>query len=176
VTRVGLALALPLLLLAGCSDEEPDAPDAADPPAASDIAYPDEGVDLVDQPDLKGVYADALQVYVDFERGRRLAAREGVENRLLVFNATGKVSGPIKEAAEDSGGGYDGTVTLEFLSAKPRDTVLRLDVCVDGTALEVPDDAPALLGEATRAPQRVEVSNLTGPWRVTEVEAVGGSC
>ena len=179
MTRAGLvALALPLALLAACGDTGSEDPTEAgqSPPAGSDIAYPDEGVDVVGEPELKGVYAEALQVYVDFERGRRLAAREGTDNELLSFNATGNVSRPIKAAAEQLGGGYDGTVTLEFTAAQPRDTVLRLDVCVDATALEVPDGAPAVLGGATRAPHRVEVSNLTGPWRVTAVQALDGDC
>lgn len=175
MTRARLvAIALPLLLLTGCGDDEPATDDS--PPAGSDIAYPAEGVDVVDRPELKGVYADALQVYVDFERGRRLAAREGTDNELLSFNATGGLARPIREAAKSLGGGYDGTVTVEFLSAQPRDTVLRLDVCIDATALEVPEGAPAVLGSATRQPARVEVSNLTGPWRVTDVKGVGGGC
>jgi len=51
-----------------------------------------------------------------------------------------------------------------------------LDICVDATQLAVPDGAPALLGEATRAPQRFRVTNILGPWRVTRAESVAGSC
>jgi hypothetical protein len=54
--------------------------------------------------------------------------------------------------------------------------VLQLDVCVDGTGLVVPDGAPPLLGESTRSPQRIEVTNIVGPWRVTKVEPGDGSC
>lgn len=177
------ALAVPLLLLAGCGGDDDPSADAGDPSAApsssSGVDHPAEGVDLVDPPELEGVYADALQVYVDFERGRRLAAREGAANELLTFSAVGGVADPVVAAAERLGAGgaaYDGTVVLEFRSARPRDTVLLLDVCVDGTGLDVPDGAPAVLGTASRAPQRVTVANLSGPWRVTKVQELGGSC
>ncbi|MDZ5622777.1 hypothetical protein [Nocardioides bizhenqiangii] len=182
--RLALALALPLLIAAGCAE---DGPDAADPSAAStatadesqleDIDYPDEGVDLVDRPELEGAYQQALQTYVDFERGRRQAAREGEVGRLLSLNGTASVVDPYREAfAAYSDGTYDGDVVIEFLEARPRDTVLRLDICVDATRLVVPDGAPTQLGEATRAPQRIEVTNILGPWRVTEVASVDGSC
>lgn len=177
-----LPLVVPLLLGAGCADE-PTAGDAADPDTSEtsetsgEIDYPDEGVDLVDPPELEGVYQEALQTYVAFERGRRLAAREREVGRLLTFNATARVADPYRAAlAAHDGGSYDGDVAIEFLAAKPRDSVLVLDICVDATALLVPDGAPTQLGEATRSPQRIEVSNIVGPWRVTAAESVDGSC
>ncbi|UMG93800.1 hypothetical protein [Nocardioides sp. TF02-7] len=176
------ALAVVPLLLAGCGDDEPSAPgdgqEASAPSGDDGIDYPDEGVDLAHEPDLEGVYADALQVYVDFERGRQLAAREGGANELLTFSAVGAVADRVVAAAErlgDEGATYDGTVVLEVRSAKPRDTVLRLEVCVDGSELDVPAGAPALLGTADRVSQQVTVTNLSGPWRVTKVEP-RGSC
>ena len=54
--------------------------------------------------------------------------------------------------------------------------MLRIDICVDATRLLVPDGAPTVLGEATRAPQRIEVTNIEGPWRVTKAESLDGSC
>lgn len=177
--RIALALVLPLLLVAGCADEEPTADDpAGSGSSAAEIDYPEEGVDLVDPPELKGVYQQALQTYVDFERGRRLAAREGKVGRLLSFNAIARVSDPFREALAAYGGTttYDGDVVIEFLDAKTRDSVLVLDICVDATALRVPDGAPTQLGEATRAPQRIEVTNIVGPWRVTRAESVDGTC
>lgn len=182
--RTGVAAtAASLLLLAACGDDSASDDRADDPPddtassPAADVDYPDEGVDLAGRPELKGAYAQALQVYVDFERGRRLAAREAAGNELLSFSATGKVADPITAAAEQLGDAtYDGTVVVEFVSAKPRDTVLLLDVCLDGTGLEVPDGAPAVLGAAGRTPQRVQVANLSGPWRVTRVAPGSGSC
>ncbi len=176
--RIALALVLPLLLVAGCADEEPTADDpGGSGSSTAEIDYPAEGVDLVDPPDLKGVYQQALQTYVDFERGRRLAAREGKVGRLLSFNAIARVSDPFREAlAAYAGGTYEGDVVIEFLDAKTRDSVLVLDICVDATALAVPDGAPTQLGEATRSPQRIEVTNIVGPWRVTRAESVDGSC
>ncbi len=175
--RLALALVLPLLLVAGCSEDEPNPPDEAASSAAPDVDYPDEGVDLVDRPELKGAYEKALQTYVDFERGRRQAAREGAVGRLLSFNATAPVVDPYRKAiAAYPDGRYDGDVAIEFVAARPRDTVLVLDICVDATQLAVPDGAPALLGEATRAPQRIQVTNILGPWRVTKAESVAGSC
>lgn len=181
--RTGLAAAVvPLALLAACGDDDASPADSAggsapSSPAAADVDYPDEGVDLVEPPELKGVYAEALQVYVDFERGRRLAARDGAPNELLSFNATGAVADPIAAAAKKLGDAtYDGVVSVEFVSAMPRDTVLVLDVCIDGTGLEVPPGAPAGLGAATRSPQQVHVTNLSGPWRVTKVTPGSGAC
>ena len=175
--RLAVALVLPLLVLTACDDEGPKGPEDAGSPTVADIDYPDEGVDLVDRPELKGVYQQALQTYVDFERGRRLAAREGKVGRLLSFSATARVVDPYREAlAAYAGEPYDGDVVIEFLGVQTRDSVLRIDICVDATALEVPDDGPTLLGEATRAPQRIEVTNIVGPWRVTEAEPVDGSC
>jgi hypothetical protein len=171
------ALAVPLLLVAGCTEDEPGGSDeASSPSAAVEADYPDEGVDLVDRPELEGAYDKALQTYVRFERGRRLAAREGEVGDLLAFNAVASVVDPYREALAGDADAYDGDVVIEFLDARPRDTVLVLDVCVDATGLVVPDGAPALLGEATRAPQRIEVTNIVGPWRVTRVEPVDGSC
>lgn len=176
--RLALALVLPLLLVAGCSEDEPNPPDqAAASPSAPDVDYPGEGVDLVDRPELEGAYEKALQTYVDFERGRRQAAREGAVGPLLSFNATASVVDPYRKAiAAYADGRYDGDVAVEFLAARPRDTVLVLDICVDATQLVVPDGAPTLLGEATRAPQRIQVTNILGPWRVTKAEPVAGSC
>gem|GEM_PF-6612668 len=181
VVPVLLPVLLPLLLLVGCADDEPTADDPANPAdggsTSAEIDYPAEGVDVVDPPELKGVYQRALQTYVDFERGRRLAAREGEVGRLLSFNATARVVDPYREAlARYNGGTYDGDVAIEFLGARTRDSVLVLDICVDATALLVPDGSPTQLGEATRAPQRIEVTNIVGPWRVTAAEPVDGSC
>jgi hypothetical protein len=181
--RASALLAAPLLLLAACStDEEPT---TADPSAtssatapATDVDYPEEGVDLVGTPELKGVYQEALQTYVDFERGRRLSAREGRIDRMLAFNATAAVVDPYRKALEAYGdrGTYAGDVTIEFVAAQPHGDRLLLDLCVDATALQVPDGAPTQLGEATRAPQHVEVTNIVGPWRVTRAESIDGTC
>ena len=119
--RLALALVLPLLLVTGCSEDEPNPPDEAASPSAPDVDYPGEGVDLVGRPELKGAYAQALQTYVDFERGRRLAAREGAVGRLLSFNATASVVDPYRKAfAAYTDGRYDGDVAIEFLAARPR--------------------------------------------------------
>lgn len=183
--RLAPALAVPLLLVAGCAEDEPGAGDDSGSPttatgsssSAAEIDYPDEGVDLVSRPEMEGAYDKALQTYVNFERGRRQAAREGEVGRLLSFNATASVVDPYREAlAAYSGGRYDGEVAIEFLDFKPRDLVLRIDICVDATQLVVPDGAPTQLGEATRAPQLVDVTNIEGLWRVTKVEPVDGSC
>lgn len=183
--RCALAvLAVPLLLVAACAegDRPADEPDASDESSGSapagEVDYPDVGVDLVGLPELPGVYERALQTYIDFERGRRLAARTGEVGRLLSFNATASVVDPYREAlaAYADRGTYGGDVVIEFLDVRPRDSVLRLDLCVDATALLVPDGAPTQLGEATRGPQRIEVTNLVGPWRVTRAEPVDGSC
>lgn len=172
--------ALLVVSLAGCAENGPaDAdPATADGASTPAVDYPDEGVDLVDRPEAEGVYEQALQTYVDFERGRRQAAREGRVGRLLSFNATASVVDPYRAAlaAYADGGTYDGDVAIEFTGLRPRDLVLTIEVCVDATALEVPEGAPTLLGEATRAPQRIQVSNLVGPWRVTKVQPLDGSC
>ena len=184
LAHAALALALPLALalMAGCSEDEPDGSRAA---GASDTAsadatvdHPEEGLDLVDRPEPEGVYQRALQTYVDFERGRRQAAREGRLTNLLSFNATAPVVDPYRRAlrAYAGRGTYDGVVAVEFLDLRPRDQVLTIDVCVDATRLVVPDGAPTLLGEATRARQQVKVSNIVGEWRVTRVEQLDGSC
>ncbi|MEZ0577904.1 hypothetical protein [Nocardioides sp. MH1] len=181
--RTAVPSALLLLLLAGCStpDDEPTA-DGPSSSATSDAAdeadYPDEGVDLVGTPELEGVYARALRTYVDFERGRRLTAREGRVSRLLSFNATARVVDPYREAlrAYDGRGTYAGDVTVEFVRAEPHGDRLLIDVCIDATQLQVPDGAPTQLGEATRAPEHVEVTNIVGSWRVTGVDPVDGSC
>ncbi|KAA1428397.1 hypothetical protein [Nocardioides antri] len=174
------ALAVPLAVLAGCAGEDPagsDGTDAADPSSAADVDYPEVGLDLADAPELEGVYQQALQTYVDFERGRRLAAREGEVSRLLSFNAVADVVDPYREAfAAYDGGTYAGDVVVEFLEARPRGDVLRLGICVDATALVVPDGAPTILGEPTRSPQQVDVTNIEGLWRVTRAEPVDGSC
>ncbi len=175
--RLALALTLPILLVAGCSEDEPDRGTGSSSPSVPVIDYPEEGVDLVDRPEMEGAYEKALQTYVDFERGRRQAAREGTVGPLLSFNATGSVVDPYRKAvAAYAEGPYDGDVTIEFLGARPRDTVLVLDICVDATQLVVPDGAPVVLGDTTRAPQRIQVTNIVGPWRVTKVESVDGSC
>lgn len=179
--RLALALALPLLLVAGCGEDEPGADDASSStavePPPDEVDYPEEGLDLVDRPELEGAYDRALQTYVDFERGRRLAAREGRIGRLLLFNGVASVVDPYRDAfAAFTDGTYDGDVVIGFLDVRPRDTVLRIDICVDATRLLVPDGAPTVLGEATRAPQRIEVTNLEGPWRVTKAESLDGSC
>ena len=179
--RVIAASVVPLLLLAGCSsaDNEPKTSGPSVTSSATDtVDYPDDGLDLVGTPDLPGVYAKALQTYVDFERGRRLTAREGRVNRLLSFNATARVVDPYREALRAYGdrGTYGGDVTVEFVGARPRGDRLLIDLCVDATRLQVPDGAPTQLGEATRAPQHVEVTNFVGPWRVTRAEPVDGSC
>ena len=49
-------------------------------------------------PSWRAPTSEALQTYVDFERGRRLAAREGAVGRLLSFNATASVVDPYREA------------------------------------------------------------------------------
>lgn len=177
--RLGLALIVPLLLVTGCAD---DGPEAAEGPESSttptvEVDYPDEGVDLADRPEVEGAYETALQTYVDFERGRRQAAREGAIGELLSFNATADVVDPYREAlAAFPGGTFGGDVVIDFLDVEPRDLVLQIDVCVDATRLVVPAGAPTLLGEATLAPQRIEVTNIEGPWRVTRAEPVEGSC
>lgn len=183
--RLALALTLPFLV-AGCSDDAPGEPEgspsstvASGEPTADQPDYPAEGVDLVDLPELAGVYQQGLQTYVDFERGRRLAAREGKVGRLLAFNATADVVDAYRAALRSSGpadGSYDGEVVVEFLDARPRDSVLRLEVCVDGTGLVVPETAPAVLGEATRALQQIEVTFIEGVWRVTRAEVADDSC
>ncbi|KAA1419458.1 hypothetical protein F0U44_13585 [Nocardioides humilatus] len=175
------ACATTLLLLAGCStaDDEPRDPDSSDPTsAAPDVDYPDDGLDLVDSPQLKGVYQDAIQTYIDFERGRRLTAREGRVTRLLAFSALADVVAPYRAALKAYGdrGTYSGDVTVEFISAQPHGDRLLLDVCVDARMLVVPDGAPTQLGEGTRAPQHIEVSNIVGPWRVTKAVPIDGSC
>lgn len=180
--RLALVLAVPLLLVAACSnEEEPNSTKGSASPSAvetdHEIDYPEDGVDLVDPPALEGVYQRGLQTYVDYERGRRLAARDGKVGRLLSFNATARVVDPFRKAlASYDGPPYDGDVVIEFLDAQTRDSLLRIDVCVDATALQVPDGAPALLGEATRTPQRIDVTNIEGLWRVTRAEPVDGSC
>ena len=183
------ALVVPLLLLAGCADDED--PQAADPTGSAesgpesgpesstaDVDYPEVGLDLVDLPELKGVYQQALQTYVDFERGRREAARTARLGRLLSFNATAPVVDLYRRAlvAFSDRGTYDGVVVIEFLELQTRDQVLTIDVCVDATQLVVPDGAPTLLGEATRVPQRIKVTNIVGAWRVTRFEQLDGSC
>ena len=176
--RFALALALPVLLVAGCASDEPGAEEEPTPgPTDHEIQYPEEHVGLVDRPELKGAYEQALQTYVDFERGRRLAALDGKVGRLLSFNATARVVDPYRKAlASYDGDTYDGNVLVEFLDARTRDTVLLLDICVDATGLVVPDGAPPVLGEATRAPQRIQVTNIVGPWRVTRAEPADGPC
>jgi hypothetical protein len=181
--RLALVLAVPLLLVVGCSNEdEPNSPRSSGSPSAveteDEVDFPDEGVDVVDPPDLKGVYQQGLKTYVDFERGRRLAARAGRVGQLLAFNATADVVDPYRKAvaSSDLSTPYDGDVAIEFLDAQTRGSVLRLDVCVDGTALQVPDGAPTLLGEAVRAPQRIDVTFIEGVWRVTRAAPVDGSC
>ena len=182
--RQALLLAVPLFLVAACSDgdEEPSGTKDSGSTAASteavEIDYPEEGVDLVDRPDLPGVYQRGLQTYVDFERGRRLAARDGKIGRLLSFNATSGVVDPYRQAVRslDATAAYDGDVVIEFLDVQTRDSLLRVDICVDATGLQVPAAAPALLGEATREPQRIDVTNIEGLWRVTRAEPVDGSC
>lgn len=179
--RAPVLLVVLLLLLGGCSAGD-DSPTTAGPSATAstsdDIDYPDEGVDIVGAPELDGVYRRALQTYVDFERGRRLTAREGRVDRMLAFNATSEVVDPYREAlrAYGEGGAYTGDVTVELLDVRPHGDRLLIDVCVDATDLVVPDGAPTQLGEATRAPQHVEVTNILGPWRVTRAESVDGSC
>ncbi len=179
--RLALALALLLPFVAGCGEDERESDGASSSsavePGAADVDYPEEGLDLVDRPELEGAYDRAMQTYVDFERGRRLAAREGRIGRLLLFNGVASVVDPYRDAfATYAGGTYDGDVVIEFLDVRPRDTVLRIDICVDGTRLLVPDGAPTVLGEATRAPQRIEVTNIEGPWRVTKAQSLDGSC
>jgi hypothetical protein len=184
--RLALALIVPILLVSGCADDEPSGEPSGDKAESTssgssspmtEVDYPDEGLDLVDPPEVQGAYAKALQTYVDFERGRRLAAREGRIGPLLRFSAVAPVVDPYRKAlASYGGGGYDGDVAVEFLDVRPRDLALVLDVCVDATQLVVPGGAPTLLGEPTRAPQRIEVRNLEGPWRVTKAERVDGSC
>lgn len=174
------ALVVPLVL-AGCADDEPDradpTPGSPTGSATPTIEYPAEGVDLKGTPALEGVYQRAMQTYIDFERGRRQAARDGAVGRLLTFNAVADVVDPYREALRNFGrGGYAGDVAIEFLGAAPRGSRLLLEVCVDGTLLEVPDGAPTLLGEPTRAPQQVDVTNVEGLWRVTRAEPVDGSC
>ncbi len=176
-------LAVPSLLVVACGngDEEPAGTKSSGAPTdvvtEDEIDYPEDGVDLVDPPVLEGVYQRGLQTYVDFERGRRLAARDGRVGRLLSFNATARVVDPYRAAlASYDSSSYDGGVVIEFLDAQARGNVLRIDICVDATALQVPDAAPVLLGEATRAPQRVDVSNIEGLWRVTRAEPVDGTC
>lgn len=179
--RASALTVVPLLLLGACTTHA-DQPTTADPsttPSASDaVDFPDEGVDLVGTPELKGVYAKALETYIDFERGRRLTAREGRVDRMLAFNATSDVVDPYREALRAFGdrGTYEGDVTVEFLDAQPHGDRLLIDVCVDATALDVPDGAPTQLGEATRAPEHVVVTNIVGPWRVTSADPVDGSC
>ena len=178
--RLTALLALPLLL-AACASEDArptTSPSATTASSATSVDHPDEGVALVGTPELKGVYARALRTYVDFERGRRLTAREGRIDRLLAFNATGEVVDPYRQALRAYGdrGTFAGDVTIEFVRAQPHGDRLLLDLCVDATALEVPEGAPTLLGEATRAPQHVVITNIVGSWRVTQVESVDGSC
>ncbi|WP_183093072.1 hypothetical protein [Nocardioides stalactiti] len=174
-------------LVAGCSstgDTADEPADASDPASTSTDAstdttvdYPEEGVDLVEPPAVEGAYRQALQTYVDFERGRRLAARTGDITDLLALSAVAAVVDPYREAIKAyAGAPYAGDVRIEFLRVEPRDTVLVIDLCVDATDLVVPDDAPTQLGEATRAPQRVEVRNYEGPWRVSKAVPVDGSC
>lgn len=182
--RLPLLLAVPLLMVAACSNGDEELEGTKSSAASTvveteqEVDYPEDGVDLVDPPILEGVYRRALQTYVDFERGRRLAARDGRVGRLLSFSATAPVVDPYRAAltSYDSAGSYAGDVVVEFLDAQPRGRVLRIDVCVDATALQVPDGAPVLLGEATRAPQQVDVSNIEGLWRVTRAEPVDGTC
>ncbi len=185
--RLALALAVPLLFVAGCSGDKPDAVDDAGSSTTAtatetatgtaEVEYPAEGLDLIDRPTMEGAYERALQTYIDFERGRREAAREGKVGRLLSFNGTASVVDPYRRAVTTyADGGYDGVVAIEFLDARTRDTVLVIDICVDATELVVPDRAPALLGEATRAPQRIQVTNIVGPWRVTKAAPVDGTC
>ena len=179
-----MLIAVPLLLAAACSDEEPAAPRSGPPadtgdtgsPTVADVDYPEDGVDLVDPPELKGVYQRALQTYVDFERGRRQAARVGKVGRLLAFNATADVVDPYRKALASGSSSYDGDVVIEFLGAQTRGNRLRLDVCVDATALVVPAASPTLLGQATRAPQQIDVTNFEGLWRVTRAEPADGTC
>ncbi|PWN01999.1 hypothetical protein DJ010_15805 [Nocardioides silvaticus] len=185
--RLAALLAASLLVVTACTDDGSDEPGGTttdlspltSPTAdATDVDHPAEGVDLVDPPTLEGVYQRALQTYVDFERGRRLAARTGKAGRLLSFNATADVVDPYRRALRTApaAASYDGLVVVEFVDVQPRGRKLRLDLCVDATGLDVPDGAPAVLGEATRAPQQVDVSNIEGLWRVTRAEPVDGSC
>lgn len=186
-TRLAPLLLLSLLVATACTDDASDDPGDSTTdlspitsPTAdeTDVDHPAEGVDLVDPPTLEGVYRRALQTYVDFERGRRLAARTGKPGRLLSFNATADVVDPYRKALRSAAAGssYDGLVVVEFVDAQTRGGRLVLDLCIDATGLEVPDGGPALLGEATRAPQQVDVTNIEGLWRVTRADPVDGSC
>ena len=185
VRRGVAALALTALAgvaLVGCGDDEPDAQDPASAEPSGSGTPPttdDPGVEITGLPGMEGPYATALETYVDFEEGRRLVARTGEMNQRLSFSAVGGLADRYRQAADElaaAGTTYDGTVVVEVVDVRTRDTVVLIDLCVDATALVVPDGAPELLGRAVRSPERVAVVNLEGPWRVTRTVSGSGSC
>ena len=196
VTVAALALGL-----AGCGDD--DDPSTDDPPDLSPTSgatssdeptelttppgpkpiptsYPDVGLEYDGLPDLDGKYLDALEVFVDFDRGRLELLREARMNPLLSKNAAEPVVATYQSTAtylHDHDAYYRGTSVASFGDVKTDGDLLGLDLCLDGSELRYVEggDASAPSGPA-RVPYRVIVTQADGTWTVTEAATQEGSC
>jgi hypothetical protein len=196
-----VALATLALGLAACGDDDdassdgpPDlgptseATSSSDPteltappgPKSIPTSYPDVGLEYDGLPDLDGKYRDALEVFVDFDRGRLELLRDAKMNSLLSKNAAEPVVATYQSTAtylQDHNAHYRGTSVASFNSVKTDGDLLGLDLCLDGTDLRYVEAGAASAPDGpSRVPYRVIVTQTGGSWTVTEAATQEGSC
>lgn len=188
--RRGIAagLALAAGLLAACGDSEnsglPEADDrtaataessatpTTEPTPTLATAYPEDGVDFVDLPEVAATHADGLAVFVAFERGNIRLYHEARMNDLVADNASTAVRDQFEASAADLRAHdtvFQGTTTIEIRGVNDtQPNQLQLAVCYDDTKTQqVKNGVGRPLRGDPRTAFNVIVSDLAGAWKVT---------
>lgn len=182
----GVAVVVGLLAACGGSEDSglPDAGDgsssvtestatpSAEPTPTLATAYPDEGVTFANLPDVDPSHADALAVFVAFERGNIQLYKDARMNDLVADNATADVRDQFEASAADlreNDTVFRGETTIDitgFDDSRPE--LLQVSACFDDTKTQQIKNGGE--GRPLRGDPRtlfaVTVVKIAGDWKV----------
>lgn len=191
-----LLASVPLFLSACADDPEPstlnldDTTTSASPssppseatsgPTEIPTSYPEAGLEFDSLPDVTGTERAALEAYIDYERGLRLMSRTAEANALITESA-GPALTPVIESTlkhlRSNNLRYQGTVVVSVTLDGAGGEAAVLDLCTDGTDLElVRDGTPEPIKGLKVAAGRVVVTNNGGTWTVTQYDTLEETC